>query len=200
MIASLQGKLAQKALDHVVIDVGGVGYHLVVSTQTLAELPGVGEPVFLLCHTHVREDALQLYGFLADEERLAFGALLTVSGIGPKLAVTVLSGLPVAKLVEAIAAGDHKRLQAVPGIGKKMAERLVVELKDRFARMATTLGRTPSAQPPALGQQEVVDALVNLGYKRSQVEKVVAEVVRQAEQPQPAEQVLRRSLAAIAEL
>lgn len=200
MIASLRGKLAQKALDHVVIDVGGVGYHLVVSTQTLAELPGVGEPVFLLCHTHVREDALQLYGFLADEERLAFGALLTVSGIGPKLAVTVLSGLPVAKLVEAIAAGDHKRLQAVPGIGKKMAERLVVELKDRFARMATTLGRTPSAQPPALGQQEVVDALVNLGYKRSQVEKVVAEVVRQAEQPQPAEQVLRRSLAAIAEL
>lgn len=197
MIACLEGKLRIKDLDQVVIDVGGVGYQVLVSMQTLAELPPEGEAVFILCHTHVREDALQLYGFSVAEERKLFHLLIGVSGIGPKLALTILSGLPLAQLVEAIAAGDHKRLQGVPGVGKRTAERLVVDLRDRIGGLASSLGAGEGAGGVAADVvSEVVDALTNLGYKRDRAERAVAQLEERA---LPAEQLLRSALALMAE-
>jgi Holliday junction DNA helicase RuvA len=199
MIASLSGLLQRKALDHVVVDVGGVGYQALVSMQTLAELPEVGQKVALLCYTHVREDVLQLFGFLSDKERQAFTLLISVSGVGPKLALTVLSGLPVDQLVVAITASDIKRLQGVPGVGKKTAERLVVELKDKLTRigLAPQVAATKAAKN-VVPAPEVVEALANLGYRRAQAERAVKEAVKR--QPDAAiEKLLRTALAVINE-
>ncbi len=201
MIATLRGVLAEKALDHVVVDVGGVGYLVLVSMQTLAELPQAGQEVQLLCHTHVREDALALYGFVAKNEREVFTLLIGVSGIGPKLALTILSGLPVDRLVMAISSGDHKRLQAIPGVGKKTAERLVVELKEKVTKAVRladiSSGATPA--PPSDTKGEIVEALTNLGYKRNQAEKAVAQVLEKGAEL-ATEEALRRALAAIAQI
>ena len=135
MIAALKGVVAEKNLQRVVVDVGGVGYLVNVSMQTLADLPAVGEPVQLRCHTHVREDALQIFGFTRALEQQAFELLILVSGIGPKLALTALSGMPVERLLGAIAHADHAALQRIPGVGKKTAERVVVELRERCAKL-----------------------------------------------------------------
>ena len=204
MIASLRGFLQFKALDHVVLEANGVGYQLWVSMQTLADLPAEGAEAFLFCHTHVREDVLQLFGFASIAEREAFGLLNSVSGIGPKLALTVLSGLTVPHLIEAITAGDHRRLQSVPGIGKRTAERLVVELKDRMARMGMGSGAAGRPGPAAAAgpsTEDIVDALVNLGYKRSGAERAVGAVAEaHTGQALAAEQLLRLALVAISEL
>jgi Holliday junction DNA helicase RuvA len=199
MIASLDGKVVEKSLQRVVVDVGGVGYLIHVSMQTLAELPAVGEPVRLLCHTHVREDALQIYGFLQAAEQQAFELLILVSGIGPKLALTMLSGMPVVELVEAIASGDHRRLQSIPGVGKKTAERVVVELRDRCGKLSEV---TASTRPPTRGGaalDEVVEALANLGYKKAAAEKAVASVTKAGAEVEGPEQLLRAALSALAE-
>jgi holliday junction DNA helicase RuvA len=201
MIATLRGTLQQRGLDRVVVDVNGVGYLVHVSSQTLATLPAVGEQVQLLCHTHVREDALQIFGFAGAAEQQAFELLIAVSGIGPKLALTTLSGMPVRELVEAIAAEDHRRLQTIPGIGKKTAERMVVELKERCAALAGELapvdpGKSLTAPLPT----EVVEALVNLGYRRQAAQRAVERALEQAGQPPPPpEQLLRAALVAMRE-
>jgi len=202
MIASLKGTVQHKALDHMVVEVGGVGYHLWISSQTLADLPQAGQPVQLLCHTHVREDALQLFGFSVEQERTVFEALIAVSGVGPKLALTILSGMAVGRLIDAIVAGDHGRLQKIPGVGKKTAERLVVELKDRFGRLGAAQ-QTAVRAPQAPATDDVLEALVNLGYKRAQAERAVRKVLERfggdVEAIAP-EQVLRESLSTIASL
>lgn len=202
MIAWLSGVLQDKALDRLVLDVGGVGYELHVSTQTLAELPRRGEKVQLFCHTHVREDALQLFGFFRQEERRAFELLISVSGIGPRLALTILSGMDVESLARAVAEGDHKRLQGVPGIGKKTAERLVLELRERFGQAVAAApdGRTRAAGLRAV-EHEVVAALVNLGYKQTAAEKAVEQALEaQADGSSSLapEELLRLALGAIA--
>lgn len=201
MIASLNGTILEKSLQRVVVDVGGVGYLVQVSMQTLADLPAVGEQVHLRCHTHVREDALQIFGFLLPEEQEAFELLIRVSGIGPKLALTMLSGSPVGELVGAIAAADHRRLQAIPGVGKKTAERVVVELKDRCDKLSQQVAPSPT-RPGVRGAAaaEVVEALVNLGYKKPSAEKAVARVTEGNEDAgvRP-EQILRAALVALAE-
>ncbi len=200
MIASLKGVLQHKGLDRVVVDVGGVGYLAHVSSQTLGALPGEGEPVRLLCHTHVREDALQIYGFADAAEQTAFELLISVSGIGPKLALTTLSGLPVRELLGAIAAGDHRRLQTIPGVGRKTAERMVVELKERCGRLAGELAADGARPPTALGTGEVIEALVNLGYKRAHAEGAVERVLRESEGVPRPEALLRAALAKIREV
>lgn len=198
MIAFLRGTLLEKGLQRVIVDVGGVGYQAHVSLQTLADLPAPGQPVELRCHTHVREDALQIFGFLHVEEQRAFELLIAVSGIGPKLALTILSGITVGDLLRAIVNEDHRRLQTVPGVGKKTAERLVVELKDRCAKLE-------GAAAPATGGAgrigtEVVEALANLGYKKGQAEKAVRRVLeREKGAEMGAEQLLRAALSAMAE-
>lgn len=176
MIALVRGTLAYKSIDHVIIDVGGVGYRLFIPLSTFYSLPETGE-ISLFTHTHVREDSLLLYGFLSLEEKNLFVILIGISGIGPKLAVNILSHIPAGDLKRAIASGDIKRLSGLPGIGKKTAERLVLELKDKvgpIAGHAASSGSSPAAGT-ATGDliSDVISALVNLGYKENQARKVL---------------------------
>ena len=175
MIAMLTGQLAYKSLDHVIVDVQGVGYRLSVPLSTYYSLPEEGT-VRLHVHTHVREDALVLFGFLTPAEKELFGILLGVSGIGPKVALNLLSHSPAPELAGAIVGGDVKRLSALPGIGKKTAERLILELKDKLARNAPL--PAASAAPVPLSSaadpcEEALSALVNLGYKENLARKAM---------------------------
>ena len=136
MIAALSGKILRKTSDRVIVDVSGVGYEVFVSTDALARLPDKGEEVFLHIHTYVREDTLVLFGFLEEQEKELFLVLKTVAGIGPKLALAMLSGMPISELCRAIAEGDNKRLTSLPGIGRKTAERICVELRDKVGTLA----------------------------------------------------------------
>jgi len=174
MIALLRGTLAYKSSDHVIIDVGGVGYRLFIPLSTFYSLPETGE-VSLFTHTHVREDAILLYGFLSMEEKELFGILISISGIGPKLAVNILSHIPAKDLKRAIASGDIKRLSSLPGIGKKTAERLVLELKDKVGPIHD-LPEADDVQSNTSGgdiSNDVISALINLGYKENQARKVL---------------------------
>ena len=175
MIARLRGRLLEKAPEQIVVDAGGVGYQLFVSLNSFYRLPNPGAEVDLYVHTHVREDALQLYGFLDAAERALFRLLLQVSTIGPRVALGVLSGMETADLEDAIADGDTRRLVAVPGIGKKKADLMILQLREkvrvlqqhRAASAETTTRRGGDAA-------EAVSALVNLGYKQHEAEHAVA--------------------------
>jgi Holliday junction DNA helicase RuvA len=199
MIAHLAGTLLHKQPNVVVIDVGGVGYEVNIPVSTFYELADVGEPITLRIHTYVREDALQLYGFRTAREKEVFLKLTSISGIGPKLAVTILSGVAVEELVPAIQRNDLARLTAIPGVGKKTAERIVVELRDRIGSIAAT---PADAGPPATSavgaasdsiRDDVIAALITLGYQRAQAEKAVARVLAER-QGQSLEDLLRQSL------
>jgi Holliday junction DNA helicase RuvA len=173
VIAHLRGQILSKSPNAVVIDCNGVGYELAISVATYTELRDLGAEARLHVHTHVREDALQLFGFHEVAEKRLFEKLLTISGIGPKLAITVLSGISAERLVGAIRGGDHATLTKIPGIGKKTAERVVLELKDKLDDMA---GYTPASDaPPSLGAiaEDVLSALLNLGYPRPIAQKAV---------------------------
>jgi Holliday junction DNA helicase RuvA len=172
MIAQLAGSLAHKSPEHLVLDVGGVGYQVFVSLNSFYRLPETGERVQLLIHTHVREDAMQLYGFVDREEKELFTLLLGVSGIGPRLALNILSGTPSQELEEAIEAGDLVRLVAIPGVGKKTAERLIVELRDKVKLVKAARGAENGRRATGL-EAEAVSALVNLGYRRTEAERAV---------------------------
>ena len=175
MIGRLTGRLAAKATDHVLLDVSGVGYLVHIPLSTFYELPEAESPASLFVHTHVREDTLALYGFLTERERALFLMLMSVAGIGPKVALTVLSGMPPAELVEALRRQDIRRLVAIPGVGKKTAERMVLELAEKAAKLSAE----PSAEAPAaVAADDVVSALVNLGYRRSEAERAVETVAR----------------------
>lgn len=205
MIAQLKGALVEKGLDAVVVDVGGVGYAVSISLNTLAVLPQVGQPVRLYTYLQVREDALQLYGFATPEERRAFELCIAVSGIGPKIALAVLSGLDPRGLAKVITDGDSGRLKRVPGIGPKTAERLVLELRDKVARLGVApepgAARSEARTPPRSGaaggtgglESDVAVALCNLGYKPAEADRAAAAAL--AEDPGAAvEAVLRRAL------
>jgi Holliday junction DNA helicase RuvA len=170
MIAHLRGRLLIKHPNQAIVDVGGVGYEITITVPTFSELAEAGQEVALHIHTHVREDQIALFGFLRPEEKRLFEKLMTVSGIGPKLAVTILSGMPVGDLIGAIRAGDVARLTKVPGIGKKTAERMVLELREKLEEL-----RASAIAPPALNAiaDDVLSALVNLGYQRPLAEKAV---------------------------
>ena len=175
MIAALRGRILEKTPNRIVVDVQGVGYEVHIPLSTYYELGGDGTDVHLRIHTHVREDVLNLYGFLTELERQMFERLISVSGIGPKLAVAVLSGLETRELVGAVQRADVARLTTIPGVGKKTAERIVLELKDRLVTLAAV---TVEEAAPALSESErlradLVSALQNLGYHRPQAEKAV---------------------------
>jgi Holliday junction DNA helicase RuvA len=169
MIARLSGTVLEKHPMRVVIDVGGVGYEVHVPLSSFAAVGDPGATLTLRVHTHVREDALMLYGFASALEQLVFERLIAVSGIGPKLALSVLSGLAPEELVQAIARADVARLTSIPGIGKKTAERIVLELKDKLAAVATA----GTVMTPAGPREDLVSALLNLGYHRPLAEKAV---------------------------
>jgi Holliday junction DNA helicase RuvA len=196
VIAHIRGKLLYKIPNYVVIDCGGVGYELAISVSTYTELREVGEEAVLYVHTHVREDALQLFGFYEVTEKLLFEKLLTISGIGPKLAITVLSGISAARLVRAIRGGDHATLTKIPGIGKKTAERVVLELKDKLDGLA---GYAPGVDAPvSLGvvADDVLSALVNLGYPRAVAVKAVESAAKDAAVSGDFELLFRASMSA----
>ena len=175
MIAHLKGTLLEKHPNQVIVETGGVGYDVTVPISTFSALPDVGAEVRLRVHTHVREDAIALFGFLTREEKTMFERLITVSGIGPKLAVTILSGLPTGDLIGAIRAGQVDMLVRIPGVGKKTAERMVLELRDKLGELG--LGATMSAKPAAESlnalEEDVLSALVNLGCARAAAEAAV---------------------------
>jgi len=172
MIAAVRGEVMVRRPDHVVIDAAGVGYRLAVSSETLKAVPAAGNDAFLHAELIAREDSLSLYGFSAEEERDLFRLLITVSGVGPKVAIATLSGGSTRDLLRAIAAGDAKRFQAVPGIGKRTAERIIVELREKVAgaleeEVITVAGEEGSARTLAR------DGLVNLGYAPLEAEQLL---------------------------
>jgi Holliday junction DNA helicase RuvA len=172
MIAHLRGILLAKRPNQAIVETHGVGYDVVISVPTFTDMPDAGAEVALHIHTHVREDALNLYGFLRVAEKHLFEKLLTVSGIGPKLAITILSGMGADEMVAAIRGGDVGRLTRIPGIGKKTAERMVLELRDKLASPAGEMETSGPAFSPV--EDDVISALVNLGYQRAAAEKALA--------------------------
>jgi holliday junction DNA helicase RuvA len=170
MIAHLRGRLLAKHPNQVIVEAGGVGYDVAISVPTFSDLPAAGAEIALHIHTHVREDAIALFGFLQAPEKQLFERLLQVSGIGPKLAITILSGMPAAEMVAAIRGGDHARLTRIPGIGKKTAERMVLELRDKLEGF----GAAPAVPPVSALEEDVLSALVNLGYQRPAAERALA--------------------------
>jgi holliday junction DNA helicase RuvA len=171
MIAQLRGVVVEKGIEHVILDVGGVGFRIAVSLQTLSTLPPTGQTAQLLTHLVVRmnaEDVLLLVGFATADERTAFDLLTSVQGIGPKLAMAVLSTLDAQELGHAVRQGDHARLVRIPGIGKKTAERMVLELRDKFAAGSTSAA---AAGKRGSGTPAIVSALTNLGYKPAEAER-----------------------------
>lgn len=173
MIGALRGIVEAKAPGTVLVDVGGVVYEVAVSLQTYARMPSAGEPVRLDVVTHLREDALVLFGFLDGDEKELFHWLRSVSGVGPKLALNALSGMPARDLRGALAEGDVARLTRLPGIGRKTAERLVLELRERSAKAAGEAGRPATPAGVAARDDEAISALVHLGYKRAEAEKTM---------------------------
>ena len=195
MIAFLRGRIADKQPNRVTIDVQGVGYDVHVPLSTFYELGEDGAEVALRVYTHVREDALQLYGFLTELERQLFERLISISGIGPKLAVAVLSGMDPRDLVSAVQRADVARLIGIPGVGKKTAERIVLELKDRLAQIIVpTAADTPAeAAGPDRLRADLLSALQNLGYHRPQAEKAIESAVKSMTDP-TFEQALKSAL------
>ena len=178
MIASLTGRLAFKAPTYLILDVQGVGYEVFIPLSTYYGLPNLSDSISLSVHTHVREDAIQLFGFLTSREKEAFVLLTSVSGVGPKLALSVLSALPVSDLVSAIQSGDVEKLTTVPGIGNKSASRLVLELKDKVEKLHP--GLALASDSPRQGQDATFDdalsALVNLGYRPQDAKEALKQV------------------------
>ena len=175
MIASLNGTVLTKRPEGVIVDVNGVGYQLSVPLCSLTDIPEPGETVFMHTYTHVREDALQLFGFLNEKDREVFTTLIGISGVGPKLGLAILSGMPAERFVEAVQNEDVTMLSTIPGLGKKTAKRLILELKGKLPSLEP--GESPSSQ----ASQETIDAisaLVNLGYKKQFSEKAVETAIR----------------------
>ncbi len=195
MIALINGRLISKTPGIAIIDVGGLGYEVHIPLSCFYELPDPGANVVLHVHTHVREDALQLFGFLSPKEKELFLALMSISGVGPKLALNIISGLPFDVLVDAITRGDEKKVATIPGIGNKTAARLVLELKDKVAALGFTAQPGPCAvtSTPNRQKDEAISALVNLGYKKNFAEEAVKRVCAGAED-MPIETLIREAL------
>lgn len=200
MIASLTGRLAFKAPTHLVLDVHGVGYEVFIPLSTYYGLPNLSESTSLSVHTHVREDAIQLFGFLTSQEKDAFVLLTSVSGVGPKLALSVLSALPVSSLVSAIQSGDVAKLTTVPGIGHKSASRLVLELKDKVEKLHP--GLASASEVPGQGQDATFDdalsALVNLGYRPQDAKEALKQVKKSNAESIVLKDMIRESLKELA--
>jgi holliday junction DNA helicase RuvA len=195
VIAHLRGHILDKQPNRIVIDTGGVGYEVFVPLSTFYDLGDIGDNIALRIHTHVREDALLLYGFATDLEQQLFERLIGVSGIGPKLALAVLSGIEPPELMRAIERADLARLTAIPGVGKKTSERIVLELKDRLPRVAVETAE-PVSSAPSL-RDDVLSALMNLGYHRPLAEKAV-DIAVKASPDGGFERTLRQALRELA--
>lgn len=202
MIAYLSGKLLEKEANSVIIDVGGVGYEAMIPLSTFYDLGEVGEDVSLRIYTHVREDAFQLFGFKTVRERELFLLLISVSGIGPKSAITALSGMSADEIIGAIRQNNLARLNSIPGVGKKTAERLVIELRDKIGKLSAVASEEMKAEgiPQISGDavyDDAISALVNLGYQRNAAEKALKQAMQEGTE-MSVQKLLRRSLQLLA--
>jgi Holliday junction DNA helicase RuvA len=196
MIAFLRGRLLSKSPNRAIVECGGVGYDATISVATFTSLPPEGAEARLHIYTHVREDQIALFGFAEPDEKRLFEKLLTITGIGPKLAITVLSGIDSARLVAAIRGSDHATLTRIPGIGKKTAERVVLELKDKLDDMAVAPSSAASSMGPA--GDDALSALVNLGYARPVAQRAIeTAIAKRPDAAQDFEILFRAAMAAI---
>ncbi|MBS1768238.1 MAG: Holliday junction branch migration protein RuvA [Acidobacteria bacterium] len=201
MIAHLSGKLLEKNATHIIVDVAGVGYEVNIPLSTFYELGEEGDEIALRIYTHVREDAIQLFGFSSPRERDLYLKVISVQGIGPKLGITVLSGIGVDELVRAVKANDLARLTSIPGIGRKTAERLVIDLRDKVGELALAKGGSEAGSPNiAIGDghfDDALSALINLGYQRAVAEKALSAARSDVAEP-TVQKLLRRALQLLA--
>jgi Holliday junction DNA helicase RuvA len=179
VIAHLRGRILRKAPHELTIDVAGVGYRVLIPVTTFYRLGDEGSEVSLRVHTHVREDALQLFGFREAREQALFERLIDVAGVGPRLALNILSGIEAPELVEAIRAADLARLTRIPGVGKKTGERLLLELKDKVAALAADTPEAALPQAPEGPEEDLLSALANLGYSRPEAKRAVERALRE---------------------
>jgi len=196
MIARLDGILLQKSVAQCVVDIHGIGYRIVVPLSTFYELPDAGCRVVLQIHTHVREDAVSLYDFHTDEEREVFKLMISVGGIGPKLAVNILSGISAGEWIRAIVSEDLKRLTGIPGVGRKTAERMILELKDKAGHLSREVAPAGDAviRTSEEAKEDALSALVNLGYKGSSVRDAVELAMKDASEPLSLDDLLKKAL------
>ena len=201
MIALISGKIVYKGISHVIVDVQGVGYRVFIPLTTFYELPESGQPITLHVHTSVKQDAINLFGFYTDQERDIFQLMISVSGIGPKVAMNILSGISAHDLLRAISGGDVGKLVKIPGVGKKMAERLVLELKEKFVKkMAADQVSDAGIQNRAdeILREDVLSALVNLGYKNNVARDALDKVLRSSEEELEMDKLLKKTLKILA--
>ena len=202
MIAHLSGKLFEQEANLIIVDVGGVGYEVIIPLSTFYDLGEIGEDVSLRIYTHVREDVLQLFGFKTVRERELFLLLISVSGIGPKSAITALSGMSADEIIGAIRQNNLARLNSIPGVGKKTAERLVIELRDKIAKLSALSSEEMKAEgiPQTSGDDvydDAISALVNLGYHVNSAEKALKQAMQEGTE-MSVQKLLRRSLQLLA--
>lgn len=202
MIARLEGILLEQSPTRIVVDVGGVGYDVHVPLSTFTELPDPGKAVALRIHTHANEGAVQLFGFLSEQEKVAFELLIRANRVGPRLAQSILSGISPAELLEAIRSENVAALRAVPGIGTKMAERILLELRDRVEQLAAVVGggraRLPADAPGDSAREQTLSALLNLGYSRGEAERVLDDAATEAGGDATLETLVRAALKRLA--
>ena len=194
MIAHLKGQLTYKSPEYTIVDVSGVGYQVFTPLSTYYALTDPGQTVSLRVHTRVREDELKLFGFLTEEEQTIFQKLITINKVGPKLALGILSGMSPADLISTIMNNDAARLSTIPGVGKKTAERLTLELKDKLADLALEMEHHPEAAPKQGFYDDALSALVNLGYKKPEAEKALKTIYNQNGKDASLEDLIKESL------
>ena len=194
MIAHLKGKLIYKSPDHSIVDVNGIGYKIFTPLSTYYVLPKTGDSVTLHIHTRVREDELKLFGFLTEEEQTIFEKLITINKVGPKLALGILSGMSPANLLTSVMSNDATRLSAIPGVGKKTAERLTLEMKDKLSDLTFGMEHQPDTESPGGAYEDALSALVNLGYKKPQAEKSLKSAYNKIGKDSSLEELIKESL------
>ena len=194
MIAHLIGKLIYKSPDHSIVDVNGIGYKIFTPLSTYYVLPKTGESVRLHIHTRVREDELKLFGFLTEEEQAIFEKLITINKVGPKLALGILSGMSPENLLTAIMSNDAARLSTIPGVGKKTAERLTLEMKDKLSDLTFEMEHQLDSEAPEGFYEDALSALVNLGYKKPQAEKSLKSAYNKIGKDSSLEELIKESL------
>ena len=197
MIALISGKIVYKGISHLVVDAQGVGYRIFIPLTTFYELPEAGQLITLHVHTHVKQDAINLFGFYTIQERDIFQLMLSVSGIGPKMSMNILSGVSVQELLRAISSGDVQKLVSIPGLGKKTAERLILELKEKVLKkmMADIMPAGDNQERVnQLIKEDVLSALVNLGYKSNIAQSALDKVLQVSAKEMPMEQLLKKTL------
>jgi holliday junction DNA helicase RuvA len=198
MIALISGKIVYKGISHVVVDAQGVGYRVFIPLTTFYELPETGQTITLHVHTHVKQDGINLFGFYTIQEKDIFELMLTVSGIGPKMSINILSGISVQELLKAISNGDVKKLISIPGLGKKTAERLILELKEKILKKiivedAASAGADRQKDKDII-REDVLSALINLGYRNNVAQDALDKVMRESTQELAMDQLLKMTL------